>query len=612
MRFLDELEKILKTDERFIGEDNQVIKTKVSDAARGTDGLLIKSLLNNELMRESFFTKVDDVYVFDKVKFIWVLDSKEFLPDSYTLYKNKIGLVDNQNNLISQKQDISLVWPYKDCVLEGGQDREDQKREEIFYNETLAPDEVNRLLAPKVLGNARRYTFDGIEENIEFDNFDNLIIKGNNLLALSSLLKKYEGQVQLIYIDPPYNTGSDTFNYNDKFNHSSWLTFMKNRLILAKRLLSSTGSIFIQIDDNEDSYLKVLMDEIFGEENFRNKITWKRRGGSANPSQRLNNVVEYILWYVKDETQFKYEPVYSLNDENTQKYIKERFVHVDSNGRKYMKSPIQSPNYRENLIYDYKGYKTPKKGYSVSRKVMEQWDKEGRLDFPDSKDKNINRKIFLDEYIGQPVNSLWTDIYVINPMSNERTEFSSGQKPEALIKRIIEMVTDSDDLVLDFFMGSGTTASVAHKMNRRYIGVEQLDYIEEITLNRLKNVLNGDGTGISSEVNWQGGGSFVYCELLEDNQSLIHELEQATDSESVKAILDKATQNGKIIPSVLPDELKRTEEKFNNLSLEDQKRLVLELLDKNKLYINLSDIGDEDVNVSESDKAFTKSFYGLY
>lgn len=182
MKFLDELEKILKADERFIGEDNQVIKTKVSDAARSTDGLLIKSLLKNELMRESFFTKVDDVYVFDKVKFTWVLESKEFLPDSYTLYKNKIGLVDSQNNLINQKQDVTLVWPYKDCVLEGGQDKEDQKREEIFYNETLAPDEVNRLLAPKVLGNAKRYTLNDIEESVLFRKNDNLIIKGNNLM----------------------------------------------------------------------------------------------------------------------------------------------------------------------------------------------------------------------------------------------------------------------------------------------------------------------------------------------------------------------------------------------------------------------------------------------
>lgn len=379
------------------------------------------------------------------------------------MYKNKIGLVDSNNNLISQKQDVSLVWPYKDCVLEGGQTKEDQKRDEIFYNETLAPDQVNRLLAPKVLGNAKRYTKDGLEENIKFREDDNLIIKGNNLIALTSLLERYEGQVKCIYIDPPYNTGSDSFCYNDSFNHSSWLTFMKNRLEISKKLLSNSGSIFIQIDSFEQAYLKIIMDEIFGRENFRNAITWKRKGGSANPSNQLNNVTEWILWYSKDVYEMEYSPVFTLDDENTQKYIKERFTFVDEYGRKYMKSPIQSPNYRENLIYDYKGYKTPKKGYSVSKEVMQQWDKEGRLAFPNSKDKNINRKIFLDEYKGQPVNSLWSDIFAINPMSSERIEFGAGQKPEALIKRILSMVTNEGDIVLDYCLGSGSSCSVAQK-----------------------------------------------------------------------------------------------------------------------------------------------------
>ncbi|WP_311526014.1 site-specific DNA-methyltransferase [uncultured Parvimonas sp.] len=610
MKFLDELKKVLSFDERFVGESNQIIKTKVSDAARANDGKLLKALLNNDLLKEAFFTKVDDVYVFDKNRFVWVLESKEFLPDSFTIYKNKIGLIDSNNNLISQKQDVSLVWPYKDCVLDGGQTKEDQKRDEIFYNETLAPDQVNRLLAPKVLGNAKRYTKDGLEENIKFREDDNLIIKGNNLIALTSLLERYEGQVKCIYIDPPYNTGSDSFCYNDSFNHSSWLTFMKNRLEISKKLLSNSGSIFIQIDSFEQAYLKIIMDEIFGRENFRNAITWKRKGGSANPSNQLNNVTEWILWYSKDVYEMEYSPVFTLDDENTQKYIKERFTFVDEYGRKYMKSPIQSPNYRENLIYDYKGYKTPKKGYSVSKEVMQQWDKEGRLAFPNSKDKNINRKIFLDEYKGQPVNSLWSDIFVINPMSSERIEFGAGQKPEALIKRILSMVTNEGDIVLDYCLGSGSSCSVAQKMKRRYIGVEQMDYINTVSVPRLEKVIEGEQGGISKSVNWQGGGSFVYCELLEDNESLVNELEKAENTEQVKIVLNKAIDNGKLIPSVLPRDLKENEDDFDKLSLDEQKNLVMELLNKNQLYVNLSDIDDEDYKVSEADKVFTRSFYG--
>ena len=148
-------------------------------------------------------------------------------------------------------------------------------------------------------------------------------------------------------------------------------------------------------------------------------------------------------------------------------------------------------------------------------------------------------------------------------------------------------------------------------MGRRYIGIEQMEGQIDIELDRLQKVIDGYEFGISKDVNWQGGGSFVYCELLEDNQSLIYELAQAQDSNSIKFILDKATQNGKIIPSVLPSDLKKTEEDFDELSLEEQKKLVLELLDKNKLYINLSDLDDVDANVSEADKVFTKSFYGL-
>ena len=549
MKFLDVLEEVLKSDERFVGENNQVIKTKVSDAARGTDGLLIKSLLQNELLRDSFFIKVDDVYVFDKVKFIWVLESKEFLPDSYTLYKNKIGLVDNQNNLNSKKQDVTLVWPYKDCVLEGGQTKEDQKREEIFYNEILAPDEINRLLAPKVLGNAKRYGVNGIEEDVEFDKNDNLIIKGNNLLGLTSLLEKYESQIQLIYIDPPFNTGKDSFEYNDRFNHSTWLTFMKNRLAIAKRLLKQDGSILVHLDFNESHYAKVLLDEVFGNECFKNNIVWCYTGPSGS-TRFLPRKHDDILFYGNSE-----------NIKFNQPYVKHKSG-VHNTGQVFGKTE-SSDDFKE---------KAEEQG-----KKLEDW---------------------------------WDDIYSTDRYRSELLDFS-GQKPEKLLQRIIEMTTDEGDIVLDYHLGSGTTAAVAHKLGRRYIGIEQMEGQIDIELDRLQKVIDGYEFGISKDVNWQGGGSFVYCELLEDNQSLIYELEQAQDSNSIKFILDKATQDGKIIPFVLPSDLKKTEEDFDELSLEEQKKLVLELLDKNKLYINLSDLDDVDANVSEADKVFTKSFYGL-
>lgn len=601
------VEEVLKTNSKYISDDGKLLKAMVYSDVMTMDKELLCLLLSNAKIKERFFKDVNGTLIFDKQGFAWFIESKEFLPDSYTRYTNKIGLT-NGGDFISKSNDVVLDFPYKDCVLEGGQDKEDQKRKEIFYNETIASDEISKMLAPKVFTNAKRYTKDGVEENITFDENDNLIIKGNNLIALSSLLKRYEGKVKCIYIDPPYNTGSDSFNYNDAFNHSSWLVFMKNRLEIAKKLLSDTGSIFIQIDSFEQAYLKVIMDELFGRENFRNAITWKRRGGSANPSNQLNNVVEWILWYSKDSATMEYKSVFSLNDDNTQKYIKERFTFVDEHGRKYMKSPIQSPNYRENLIYDYKGYKTPAKGYSISREVMEQWDKEGKLAFPDSKDKNINRKIFLDEYKGQPINSLWSDIFVINPMSSERIEFGAGQKPEALIERIFSMVTNEGDIVLDYHLGSGTTCAVAHKMRRRYIGVEQMDYIEDITVERMKKVIEGEQTGISKTVDWQGGGSFIYCELLENASTLIKKI-QAASEETISEIKNEIYADERIVPYITREELEKADEEFHSLELEEKKKVLISLVDKNKLYINYSDMDDESYDISESDKAFTKSFY---
>jgi len=189
--------------------------------------------------------------------------------------------------------------------------KEDQKRDEIFWNEILAPDEISRLLDPKVFTNAKRidakgeHKFDGFRIDENGDIKDNLIIKGNNLLALHSLKKRFAGKVKLIYIDPPYNTRkeADEFKYNDRFNHSTWLTFMKNRLEVARELLMEDGAIFISIDDNEQAYLKILCDEIFGRENFIASMPWKGRGGRQD-SLFVANIHEYILFFVKNSKKF--------------------------------------------------------------------------------------------------------------------------------------------------------------------------------------------------------------------------------------------------------------------------------------------------------------------
>ena len=260
---LDELLKALKDDKRLL-IDGRLAKNKIVELALAMDEGLITLLLKNKAIKKHFFTKVGETLVFDKVAFQSFVSNKQFLPDSYTAFKNKIGLTVNKEYLTESKE-VVLSWPYKDCVLQGGQTKEDQKRDEIFWNETLAPDEIDRLLEPKTLANFKKYDSKGEHAVKSISADDNLIIKGNNLLALHSLKKQYAGKVKLIYIDPPYNTGGngDTFEYNNTFKHSSWLTFTKNRLEVAKKLLSNDGAIIVAIDENEQARLGVLLQEIF-------------------------------------------------------------------------------------------------------------------------------------------------------------------------------------------------------------------------------------------------------------------------------------------------------------------------------------------------------------
>lgn len=644
MKLYESLEKQLKKEPNYVTDNGELKKWVVINKAQNYDAELIGLLLDDKELKAKFFLDIKGVLVFNQSLFVQFLEQKNYLNDSYTAYKNKVGL-NIDGKYLKQRNEVALVWPFKDCVLEGGQSREEDKREEIFFNETLAQDEITQLLEPKVLTNAKRYNAQGEKPLDKFNRnekgiiTDNLIVKGNNLLALHSLKEEFAGQIKLIYIDPPYNTGNDGFKYNDNFNHSTWLTFMKNRLEVAKKMLSNDGSIFLQIDDFECAYLKVLLDEVFGRENFRNQITWKRRGGSANPTNRLNNVTDYILWYSKSD-KFQYEPIFSMDDENTQKYIKERFNNIDDNGRKFMKSPLQSPNPRPNLTYDYKGYKTPQNGYSISKKMMEEWDKEGKLWFPDNKTQNINRKIYLDEYKGQPVSSLWNDLSVINPMSKERTEFETGQKPESLVSRIIQMVTLENDIVLDFHLGSGTTASTAHKMNRQYIGVEQMDYIETVAIERLKKVIGNnislpkneiiqtelnlvaepeseyyklefDEGGISKAVNWKGGGEFIYLELKKYNQTFVEQIESAKDTKAVLKIWEEMKAKSFLNYNVDLQKQEAHIEDFKALTLEEQKQHLVALLDKNQLYVNLSSLSDKDFSVSAEEKKVTQDFYQL-
>lgn len=552
MNFYNEVLNVLKSDERFFSDDGQLLRNAVYEAAIQMDAKLIKALYANEETRKQFFTDVDGIAVFDKVGFGWVINNREFLPDSYTRYKNKIGLVNNKGEYISASNDVELVFPYKDCVLEGGQTKEDQKRSEIFYNETLAPDEVDRLLDPKVLTNSKRYTVDGVQSITNISENDNLIIKGNNLLAISSLLKAYEGKIKLIYIDPPYDTGSDSFGYNDRFNRSSWLAFMKNRLEIAKQLLSDDGAIYVQLDYHQVHYAKVLMDEVFGEDNFQREIIW-RIGWLSGYKTKDNNWIrnhDTILFYSKN-----------------------------------------------NAILDFKKYYIPKSDFkTIANSNAERYPIEDVWNGNEYDDLN---SIAIVSFSGETVSKM------LNPEDEVK-----GQKSEKLIERIIKAHTNEGDIVLDFFGGTGTTAAVAHKLHRQYIVCEQLDKHIDIMLRRLDKVIDGEQSGVSKRNNWQGGGSFVYCELAKLNQNYVDVIEKATTNEELTKLYGEILETGFISYKVNPKDIDLNSDEYIKLSIGDKKRLLMELLDKNQLYVNYCDIDDETFKISEEDKAFTRSFYG--
>lgn len=635
-KFYETVLDVLKQDNRFFTEEGVLLRNAVYEAAMQMDTNLIHLLLTNDITKARFFKEVDGIAVFDKVGFGWVVNNREFLPDSYTRFKNKIGLADGNGDILSSKGNVELVFPYKDCVLEGGQTKEDQKRKEIFYNETLAPDEIDRLLYPKVFTNVNRYSQGTCEKQTSY-NGENLIIKGNNLLTISSLLKRYEGQVKCIYIDPPYyfreTKATDTFKYNSNFHMSSWLVFMKERLLMAKRLLKKGGTIWISIGEDGMHYLKVLSDDIFGAEHFVGTIPRRTRSGKSDVPFNFSQDFDWILAYTN-----------IADDEKVvgRKVERKYFETPDYPGEPWRLADLTSqqpaskrPNSYFTMIDPKTGKEYPaseKRTWAVTKDTFEYYYNAGAIVFPDDYEflnitKPYARKFKSEDDNNGKLSSVISDfvmqdfikalLYDCKNMDGNaqidemfgRNEFDYA-KPENLIKSILDVATEEGDLVMDFFLGSGTTCAVAHKMNRRYIGVDQMDYTEKIAVERLKKVIDGDKSGVSKDVNWQGGGSFVYCELVKANQSFVDEIQMATTLEEIKDIYSRIIAMGFISCKVNPKDIDANAEDFYTLSIDDQKRFLMELLDKNLLYVNYCDIDDEEYGISAEDKAFTRSFYG--
>ncbi|MCR6576683.1 site-specific DNA-methyltransferase [Campylobacter insulaenigrae] len=567
------------------------------------DYLLEQSIYKDEFKSRFFITR-KNALIFKLNDFLTFLDLRN-LSGSFTSYANKIGLSFKTKGFLKTNNEVVLNFAFKDGVIKGGQSKDDETQNEIFFNEILAKDEIDILFAKKALHSFELIGNGDLKENLKNAN---LLIKGNNLLALHSLKKKFANKVKLIYIDPPYNTGNDSFNYNDRFNHSTWLSFMKNRLEVAREFLSDDGVIFIQLDYNEVHYCKILCDEIFGRENFVNEIIWRRKQATSYGKNKFGITNDSILMYSKTEN-YNFYPIYSLEDENTQRYIKERFIFDDNDGKgKYMKSPLVNSLYRPNLKYVFCGINPPKNGWLYSKEKMQELYDNQELIIPKDENSRIYRKIYLSNYKGQVIQNIWLDIPIVNPMAKEQIDFDT-QKPEALIQRILQSITQENDLVMDFFAGSGTTLAVAHKMQRQYIGIEQMDYIETITKERLKKVCEGEQGGISKNVEWSGGGSFVYAELMPlnaiykekiQNSNNEKELESMYKDLESKAFLDYRVD----LQNILKDK------EFRELDLENKKEVLKLILDSNMDYVLYGDIQDKDYAISKETIELNKIFYG--
>ena len=827
------IERVLKVDDRLWFENEQketeLNQTLLIDLAENYDEKVLSLLFGDEKLKEKFFACVGKTHVFKQTDFRFFLEETK-LDNSYTQYKNRIGLSDGKR-FLKDTSDVVLNFPYKDCVLEGGQSTEEgtdnhfeydekvtkpeekkgykahqynkkrAKRKEVFFNEVLAAEEIDRLFDEKALVNWKRFSKDGeipllrggiakgndgvenkqhevesvaswqtkslfpfwqlpknkhltqrakelrqqgilsevifwkhfkdkaklkgfdIDRQVIIGNFivdffiaelgfiieidgsshkgkvgydkerehylkslglkiirytdsevknnidgiyqhllqsiherktflstpsnsanlpplnegnyhpfkrdvngtikENLIIKGNNLLALHSLKNQFSKKIKLIYIDPPYNTGNDGFKYNDKFNHSTWLTFMKNRLEAARELLRDDGAIFVQCDDNEQAYLKVLMDEVFGRENFIEQILWKKRGGAPN-DKIIGAIHEYIIVYAKNNLvrffrrQRSREQIARYKNPDNHKKGAWAVDNLMANvkGGRFVKSlyfPIENP------VTGEKHYPSSNGNWRFNKETIQKLLENDEIYFGQNGKGRPKLKRFLcDVKDGIPFHTWWDFVsqgsigtLEVLKLFGSVNKFDTT-KPEDLVKELMELSTQPDDIVLDYHLGSGTTAAVAHKMGRQYIGIEQMDYIENITVERLKKVIAGEQGGISKAVNWQGGGSFLYCELAKWNEAAKEKINACENLDELKEffseMVEKYFLNYNLKIKAFQEKVVH-EEEFKNLSLDEQKQMFAAMLDNNQMYVCRSEMEDKKFGIGEKDKELTREFY---
>ena len=624
----EELAKLLESNERYL-IDGMLSKDKVAEDALAMDSDLLKVLTTNESIKNHFFGKVGTILIFDKVKFQKFVLNKDFLPDNYTAFRNKVGMNKN-DEFITESNDVVLVWPYKDCVLEGGQDEEDAKRAEIFWNLTLAPDQITRLLSPKALSNFEKYDDKG--KKIALENVtekDNLLIKGNNLLALHTLKGKYRNKIKLIYIDPPYNPDSknNTFTYNNSFNRSTWLTFMKNRLEVAREFLSPDGSLIIAIDENEQAHLGVLLKEMFRDYEIHCiTIVHNPRGTQA---YNFSYTHEYAFFVIP----------------RGRKSIGARPKEKDEvNFRNFRRDGLESErNFAKNCFYPIliqdgeiigfgdvcKDDEHPKKSFTRgkityvypidSNNVERKWGyaRQTVAEISDQLRCKESRAGEFEIEMGRTsgrYKTHWIDSrYDANAYGTKllndlvpNAEFLFPKSLWNVYDCLYAIVgEDPEAIVMDFFAGSGTTAHAVLEMNksddgnRKFILCEQMDYVETVTKARIREVIKRNGKD-----------SFVYAELSAANEQFVEMIRDAGTIDELQNIWNEMQERAflsyranSVINSISKISL-------SGLDKKEFKTFLLEILDHNMLYVPYSEMEDEQFGIDQNTQEINQKMFG--
>jgi len=681
MKLKQKIFKVLKADDRFWNEDKtEFNQTLLLDLVENIDENVIELLLQESVLREKFFVKIKDVYVFKTNDFRFFMEENK-LDNSYTAYKNRIGLTDGKK-FLKDTNDVVLDFPYKDCVLEGGQSTEEgkdtfyewqettykdkldehgnkikegrknvkvvdeeghyeqktDKRKEIFFNSVLAHDEIDRLFDPKALVNWKRYTKDGeqevedIKRNEDGIIKENMIIKGNNLLALHSLKKEFTGKVKLIYIDPPYNppSSNNTFTYNNNFNHSTWLTFMKNRLEVGKKLLSEDGAFIVAIDENEFAYVGVMIEELFPEyESHCITIVHNPRGIQGTNFSYTHEYAYFIFPKGKkiignrkiEEEDITYNNLRNWGGESLRSDAKTCFypIIVDKCTNQVIgfgdvceDDFHPTANINENdFVYIYPiDKRRVERKWRYSRNSVEKVKEllkvkivNGVYDIQIGKNFGMYRTVWIDkkydanEYGTQIVNSLVKE----NSFSFPKSLWNIYDCIYAVVSN------DKNAIILDYHAGSGTTAHAVLELNkdggnRKFIIVEQMDYINTVTCPRVKKVLETENID----------DSFIYFELAKWNETAKEKIIKCENSEELINLFEEMYERYFLNYNLKIKEFKEKvihEHEFKDLSLEAQKKMFITMLDNNQMYVNKTEMSDKKFGISENDQELTLKFY---